>query len=223
MQMLNEPSKSISVSNPPFAEITGTGIVFAANAKPSFEEWQNFGRVLLRAHKGIQIGLGDWLNYGARKFGEKYTSAIALTGYDRQTLENIAWIARKVQISARREILSVGHYKVVAKLETEQQVYWLDIAARALEQNQHFGTRRLALSIKQGEIVPNEETVKTASERGRMSYILWITRLAAQVEEWEANGFFARATEDERNRLRLHFERLARAVSILLAHECWPE
>ena len=36
----------------------------------------------------MHFWIGDWLNYGERKWGEKYKEALEKTGYDYQTLRN---------------------------------------------------------------------------------------------------------------------------------------
>ena len=94
----------------------------------TFEEWKELGNCLRKVEKGIQFWLGDWLNYGERKWGEMYSQALEETDYKEQTLMNFKYVADKVQFSRRRENLSWSHHEEVASLEPERQDKWLDIA-----------------------------------------------------------------------------------------------
>ena len=85
---------------------------------------------------GIRLGgwsrasnwwVGDWLRYGAARWGEKYVVAAKITGYDPHSLENMVYVASRFDISLRRENLSWSHHFLVAALEPEEQAYWLDL------------------------------------------------------------------------------------------------
>lgn len=73
--------------------------------------------------------IGDWLRYGAAKFGEKYTLAARITGYDRHSLENMVYVASRYEFSLRRENVSWSHHFVVAALPAEERDHWLHFAA----------------------------------------------------------------------------------------------
>lgn len=72
--------------------------------------------------------IGDCIRYGNAKFGEKYSRAAKLTGYDPQTLMNRVYVASRFEISRRRENLSWSHHDQLAALPQDQQEYWLDRA-----------------------------------------------------------------------------------------------
>lgn len=72
--------------------------------------------------------VGDWLRYGAAKWGAKYVAAAKITGYDPHSLENMVYVASRFDVSLRRENLSWSHHSIVAALEPEEQAYWLDLA-----------------------------------------------------------------------------------------------
>jgi hypothetical protein len=72
--------------------------------------------------------VGDWLRYGAEKWGEKYVTAAKITGYDPHTLENMVYVASRFDISLRRENLSWSHHFLVAALDRDEQDSWLDLA-----------------------------------------------------------------------------------------------
>jgi hypothetical protein len=44
--------------------------------------------------KGVKWWLGDWLNFGERKYGETYSQAIDTTGHSYQALANAKWGGR---------------------------------------------------------------------------------------------------------------------------------
>jgi hypothetical protein len=84
---------------------------------------------------GVQFGtmsrvsnwwIGDWIEYGTAKWGEKYAEASRITGYDIKSLRNIAYVARQVDLSRRRDKLRWSHHAEVAGLEPQEQDRWLD-------------------------------------------------------------------------------------------------
>lgn len=91
-------------------------------------EWAAIGRELGGISRCNQWWLGDWVRYGNAKFGEKYSRASKITGYDAQTLMNMVYVSSRIEISRRRENLSWSHHEAVAPLEPELQDHWLDRA-----------------------------------------------------------------------------------------------
>jgi hypothetical protein len=92
-------------------------------------EWTAAGRRLGAIGRCGQWGLGDWIRYGNAKFGERYSRAARITGYDVQTLMNMVYVASRFTISRRREILSWSHHETLAALDADAQDHWLDRAA----------------------------------------------------------------------------------------------
>jgi hypothetical protein len=76
-----------------------------------------------------QWWLGDWVRYGADRWGEKYTQAAKITGYDPRSLANMASIATSFESSRRRDDLTWSHHVAVAALPEAEQETWLDRAA----------------------------------------------------------------------------------------------
>ena len=75
--------------------------------------------------------VGDWLRYRSSRHGERYVRASRLTGYDAQSLRNMAYVAsRCAGESRRRDGRSWTHYAEVAAPPADNQDRWL---ARALE------------------------------------------------------------------------------------------
>jgi len=93
-----------------------------------YEDWKQAGAKLYRIADSSVWCLGDWLAHGQQKYGDRYRTATKEAGLDYQTLRNYAWIARKFELSRRREELSFQHHAEVASLPAEEQDRWLDLA-----------------------------------------------------------------------------------------------
>ncbi|MDQ3933017.1 MAG: hypothetical protein M3340_00110 [Actinomycetota bacterium] len=78
--------------------------------------------------RGAGWWIGDWLSYGNAKYGEKYSRAVKLTGYDIQTLKNMVYVASRFEPSRRRDVLSWTHHAEVAALSRDEQETWLNRA-----------------------------------------------------------------------------------------------
>ena len=114
---------------------------------PTFEEWQNCGEFLKRAEKSVQFWIGNWLNYGEKKYGEMYTQAIDETDYEEKTLRNAKWVSSKVELSRRRDNLTFSHHAEVAQLSPQEQEFWLDKAA-----DENLSVRDLRQAIRNKNI-----------------------------------------------------------------------
>lgn len=106
-------------------QYTATALVFRKNL--SYDEWEQLGATLQGIGKAWQWWVGDWLNYGETRWGEKYAQAID-EGIDYQTARNAAWVSGAVELSLRRDKLSWSHHKEVAKLDPPEQKEWLEKA-----------------------------------------------------------------------------------------------
>ncbi|MFC0437593.1 LmbU family transcriptional regulator [Kutzneria buriramensis] len=109
-------------------QILTTRVGLRLPAGLSFEEWKQAGPKLFRIADSSAWCLGDWLIHGQERYGDRYRIATQEAGLDYQTLRNYAWIARKFDITRRRERLSFQHHAEVASLPIEQQDLWLDRA-----------------------------------------------------------------------------------------------
>lgn len=104
----------------------GPGLVLSEETV--FEEWDELGKKLRYIEQFIQFKLGDWLNFGSALYGEKYSQALEETDYAKQTLSDFAWVCGKIPIESRNPHVSFGHHKVVAKLDSFQQIEELQYA-----------------------------------------------------------------------------------------------
>lgn len=90
-----------------------------------YDAWCEMGKKISRFANASAWWIADWLHFGQWEYGSKYREAVAATGYDEQTLMNMASVAGKVEISRRREKLSFGHHAAVAGLDADAQDAWL--------------------------------------------------------------------------------------------------
>src|SRR5256885_7350294 len=108
--------------------ISMTPTAWAVSGDLSLLEWSQSGRRLGIIGRGTGWWIGDWVNYGNARFGERYVRAARITGYDVQTLMNMVYVASRFDISRRRPNLSFSHHAELAALDPEEQDYWLDRA-----------------------------------------------------------------------------------------------
>lgn len=107
---------------------TPTGLQISGELLP--DEWIQVFELIRRVQSGIQWIIGDWLVYGDEKLGKTYKELAEITGYNEKTLRNLAYVARRVSMSLRKDTLSFGHHNLVASLPEPGQVQWLDYAVR---------------------------------------------------------------------------------------------
>ena len=103
---------------------TATGLVISG--EPSYKVWEEYGRKLQFIEGAIQWLIGDWLNYGERKWGEMYAQAVDET--QAITWRNYKWVAGAVELSTRVDNLSWTHHREVAHLSRESQEKYLNLA-----------------------------------------------------------------------------------------------
>lgn len=87
--------------------------------------WQRIGEQLLATVDSSTWWLADWLAYGETAFRDRYREIIRTTSLSYQTLRNYTWVARRFELSRRRDKLSFGHHAEVAALRHPEQDYWL--------------------------------------------------------------------------------------------------
>src|SRR3954447_1471315 len=90
-----------TLARPRAALPTATGLSF--DALLPFRAWSAIGARIARHSSATTWWLGDWLIYGQAKYGRHYKEAIAATGLDYQTLRNYAMVARRFEMSRRRD------------------------------------------------------------------------------------------------------------------------
>ena len=134
----------------PFPAALTTTSWSSAGALP-VGEWVEQGRWLGAVGRASGWWIGDWIRYGNRRYGEKYEEAASLTGYDCQSLMNMAYVSGRYEPSRRREGLSFSHHAELAALPPAEQEIWLDrveageLSVRALRIELREARRRTAL------------------------------------------------------------------------------
>lgn len=104
--------------------VTLTGL--QVTGTPSYEQWLEQGDYLWYAKQSIQFCIGDWVNYGEKAYGQKYTQAIDDTKYTLHTLQNIAYTCNAIPVPARRENVSFSGHSEVASLPEDKREMALD-------------------------------------------------------------------------------------------------
>jgi hypothetical protein len=150
------------------APVSMTPTAWAASGDLSLLEWSQSGRRLGIIGRATGWWIGDWVNYGNARFGERYVRAARITGYDVQTLMNMVYVASRFDSARRRQNLSWSHHAELAALEPEQQDYWLDraenerLSVRCLREEVRRARR---LEAAQPELEAPEEDVESESEQ----------------------------------------------------------
>lgn len=108
-------ARAVELSSDYFT-LTPTGLVVDGN--PTYQEWEQYGIVLGRVEGAVHWWIGDWVNMGEAKYGEKYAQALEATGFAFGTLRDDAWVARQYTMSDRSDILPWSHHRVVADMES---------------------------------------------------------------------------------------------------------
>jgi hypothetical protein len=144
----------------PLAAARASGLT-ATSWRPRAElgvgDWVVQGRWLGAVGRASAWWLGDWIRYGNSRFGEKYDAAGRLTGYDVQSLMNMAYVAGRFAPERRRGRLSFSHHAELAGLPPAEQELWLDraeieeLSVRALRCELRDVRRRTALREARAE------------------------------------------------------------------------
>lgn len=95
----------------------------------SFEEWHDFGQQLQAIEGAIQWWIGDWYNYGNATYGDVANQAVDEYGFSYDRIKQYLWVSSKVAPVLRNTDLSWSHHYQVARMEPDEQAYWLDRAA----------------------------------------------------------------------------------------------
>ena len=91
------------------------------NENLKYEEWLDIGESLINQAKHIMWWLGDWWNYGDRKYGELAAQALDF-GIPYSTFSNAAYVSNKIPAERRVPELSWTHHFEVAYLEDDKKI-----------------------------------------------------------------------------------------------------
>ena len=112
-----------------------------------YEEWVEIGEALTNQAKHIMWWLGDWWNYGDRKYGELASQALDF-GIPYSTFSNAAYVANKIPLERRVPELSWTHHHEVAYLEDDKKID--SLLKEAYDNN--YSVRDLRATVKKNKI-----------------------------------------------------------------------
>jgi hypothetical protein len=153
----------------PKAELGPVGWI--AGEEMAYTEWLHQGSRLGLAGRSAGWWVGDWVRYGSARYGSKYAAAARVTGYDRQTLMNMVYVATRFEISRRREKLSWSHHSELAALEVDGQERWLN---RALAERMNVRDLRDALTAAEqplGGSSPRRRAARSKRAGGALEHV----------------------------------------------------
>lgn len=168
-------------------QITPVSLTIADPDFP-FEQWVALGTYLGEIKKRTSWYLGDWLNFGAMVYEDRYSQAMDVTGLRYETLTNYAWVCRQVDRSRRRDLLSFGAHAEVASMHPTAQVEWLDAA-----QTGGWSTSELREKIREAKalsdaVVPPPPDPGPLSPRATTSAAAGLVTVRATLMEAEKAG-----------------------------------
>ncbi len=121
----------------------------------TIEEWDKIGGALKRFHKANKWWIGDWLNFGERKYGEMFSQVMDDTELEYHTLQKYKWVASMIKMSLRRNNLSFTHHELTAGMKPKEQERWLSEA-----EEEKWDTREMAKQIKEANKLPTPDLPK---------------------------------------------------------------
>lgn len=184
----------------------------------TFDEWKQFAPHLGDAALALGFAIGDWLIYGerfapqrplpgfedmpAKVPHERYEKALLATRLDIATLQNFAYVARKVPRSVRHELLSFEHHRAVARLDEAKQKEWIATAIAENESGRRMSVRRLRRSIDAGRVLDASELQTDPADAGIVNHIPFVNRLVGWWSRMRADGWLKTATREQRAALK---------------------
>ena len=149
-------ARSAACSRPRGGKAELTSVAWAAEGELSYDEWLRHGCRLGVAGRSAAWWIGDWVRYGAARYGRKYEVASRVTGFEHQTLMNMVYVATRFAVSLRRENLSWSHHAELAALDVHEQDRWLDRAT----------AERLTVRSLRNELIAARQRTKMFDMRG---------------------------------------------------------
>jgi len=120
--------KPINISESKYFTLDQVSLTIQGN--PSYKDWAKFGLLLTRIEGSVHWWIGDWVNYGEKEYGEKYSQALEETGFSYVTLGHDAWVCKAFEICRRRQNLPHSYHTDVAALNQEEADKLLDQAEK---------------------------------------------------------------------------------------------
>ena len=180
----------------------------------SIDEWSQLADPIGNASRSVAFIIGDWLIHGEKAFrgkqntstsriaSKKYHLALANTGLDLTTLQNYAYVCRKVPLATRSEQLSWEHHKVLAKLPPLDQQVWIERCHEEMKTGNPISTRRLRKSISLGRLATPDDLEPDPADKGIENHIPFVNRLVGWWRGMQDDEFLTKATPEQRDALK---------------------
>ena len=180
----------------------------------SIDEWSQLADPIGNASRSVAFIIGDWLIHGEKAFrgkqntstsriaSKKYHLALANTGLDLTTLQNYAYVSRKVPLATRSEQLSWEHHKVLAKLPPLDQQVWIERCHEEMKAGNPISTRRLRKSISLGRLATPDDLEPDPADKGIENHIPFVNRLVGWWRGMQDDEFLTKATPEQRDALK---------------------
>jgi hypothetical protein len=102
-----------------------TGVSLDMPVDATTEDWLNVAFTIGRINTASKWALADLINKGEHRWGHKYAQLIVATGRSYDGLRAIARLGRQIPVDVRRIGLNFSHHEAVARLDRDDQIYWL--------------------------------------------------------------------------------------------------
>ena len=108
--------------------LSDLGADFSSVETVNQDDIETLAGILLAMNERIQLWIGDVLNIFKQKFEVTYDEFALQYDLQKGTLYNYAYVADKIPISLRSEVLSYSHYQIIAAQDEDRREYWIDVA-----------------------------------------------------------------------------------------------
>lgn len=155
----------------------------------TYDEWKSKLRLVRNIEGSVMWWIGDMINWGQSKWGEKYSDAMEATDYDYHTLARASLVARRFPPHRRNQALSFSHHRELADLPEDQQDEWLQ---KAQEQNWSVVTLREERRATPGDdpnpapgVVPQQNVLRAFRNLSKEARLCFERVLQGDTGNWE--------------------------------------
>jgi hypothetical protein len=162
-----------------------TPVGLEVHGAPSYERWDDYGLVLWGLGQAATWAVGDWIEYGEARYGEKYAAAQALTLRAPEALMKLSYVSRRFPISRRRKAVGWSLHADVAALPPDEADALLEAVEREgltrVELRERLRARREleGPEVRVSLQVPLPATIREVLAFFRMARKDWVVRVDA--------------------------------------------
>lgn len=167
-------------------------------------------RQISLAERTCKFALGDLLIAASGHYGDRFSRWAEVTGFEIQSLRDIASTCLRVPIERRRvSTLSFSHHREVAALPAPDQVKWLeaaetrDIGSARLRKSIQLGRVATATDMGRGKVASGEAAKADPTDVGYENAHTFINRLSIYLAKKERSGELEDMTVEELYRFHL--------------------